>query len=79
MIIIYSRASDNFVNKVIDCLDEKFARICDRDPILIKEISLEKGKMNFIIQNTFSDSINTDWGSLHYKQLIFKLCEKRGS
>lgn len=56
MVLIYSRDTDDFVNNVIDYLRVEFARIGDREEILLDDIDLKKSE--FIISNMYNSSAN---------------------
>lgn len=57
MILIYSKDIDDFVNQVIDYLDEDFIRIGNRDIISIKDFKIGK-ESNFKISNHFFKNKN---------------------
>lgn len=83
MILIYSKDVDDFVNLVIDCLDEDFIRIGNRDIIDIEEVSIN-GDITFKVSNDFFDFINfqqikTIWfngggvsGNTHYESQCYQ-------
>ena len=57
MVLIYSKAVDDFVNKVIDHLDDDFVRLGNRDKIEIKRISVD-GNLNFVVDGEYFTSID---------------------
>lgn len=60
MILIYSKNVDDFVNQVIDYLDDDFIRIGDRDKMFIEEISIDHNQRHFKISNEFTDFIDIE-------------------
>jgi hypothetical protein len=57
MILIYSKDVDDFVNQVIDYLDEDFIRIGNRDIIDIEEVCINKN-ITFNVKSDFFDTVN---------------------
>lgn len=61
MILIYSKDVDDFVNQVIDCLDEDFIRIGgSSDEMLVDDIHINDNKINFKIHNKFFPPYNVE-------------------
>lgn len=61
MILIYSKDVDDFVNQVIDCLDEDFIRIGGGiDKMVIDKINVSDNKINFKTHNNFFPSFDIE-------------------
>lgn len=60
MILIYSKDVDDFVNQVIDCLDDDFVRISESDAIIIEEMNFSNESNSYIIKNDYLKSINLE-------------------
>lgn len=60
MILIYSKDVDDFVNQVIDCLDEAFVRFSESDKITIEEMDFSNENNSYIIKNEYLESINLE-------------------
>jgi hypothetical protein len=56
MILIYSKDVDDFVNQVIDCLDEKFVRFSESDKIIIEEMEFSNEDDSYSITNDYLKS-----------------------
>ncbi|WP_432671781.1 hypothetical protein [Flavobacterium sp. SM2513] len=60
MILIYSKDVDDFVNQVIDCLDEDFIRFSESDKIKIGEMNFSNLNSSYIFKNDYFDCINLE-------------------
>ena len=60
MILIYSKDVDDFVNQVIDCLDEDFIRFSESDKINIEEMDFSNLDNSYIIKSNYLDFINLE-------------------
>ncbi|PKV48684.1 RimK-like ATP-grasp domain-containing protein [Aquimarina sp. MAR_2010_214] len=60
MILIYSKDIDDFVNQVIDCLDEDFIRIADQDKICIDEVNITNEENTFYIHSPYFEEFDID-------------------
>ena len=60
MILIYSKAIDDFVNQVIDYLEEDFIRIGDIEEVKISNIEIFSTISSFKISNAFFKNTNID-------------------
>ena len=60
MILFYSRDTDDLVNQVIDCLDENFTRIGDKDKIFIEHIISDNNETVFNISNSYFKDFNIE-------------------
>jgi hypothetical protein len=60
MILIYSKDVDDFVNQVIDCLDDDFVKIGESDKITIEEMDFSNDSSSYIIKSDYFDSINLE-------------------
>ncbi len=60
MVLIYSKDVDDFVNQVIDCLDDDFIRIWESDKIIIEEMDFCNEYNSYIIKNEYMESMNLE-------------------
>ncbi|VXC32402.1 conserved hypothetical protein [Flavobacterium sp. 9AF] len=60
MILIYSKDVDDFVNQVIDCLDEDFIRFSESDKINIDELNFSNQKDVYTITNKYVTNKNLE-------------------
>ncbi|WP_339834968.1 hypothetical protein [uncultured Flavobacterium sp.] len=60
MILIYSKDVDDFVNDVINCLDEEFVRFSESDKININEMEFSCENSSYIIRNNYSENIDLE-------------------
>ena len=60
MVLIYSKDVDDFVNDVIDCLDNDFVRISESDLISIKEMEFSNENNTYIIKSDYLESTNLE-------------------
>ena len=60
MILIYSKDVDDFVNDVIDCLDDDFVRISESDLISIKEMEFSNENNSYIIKSDYLENTNLE-------------------
>ena len=60
MVLIYSKDVDDFVNQVIDCLEDDFIRIGETDKIIIEEMDFNNESSSYIIKSDYSESINLE-------------------
>lgn len=60
MILIYSKDVDDFVNQVIDCLDDEFVRFSESDKIEINEMEFSNENNSYIIKNNYLENINLE-------------------
>lgn len=60
MILIYSKDVDDFVNQVIDCLDEDFIRFSESDKISIEEMDFSNLDNSYIIKSDYFDCIDLE-------------------
>ncbi|WP_028873121.1 hypothetical protein [Psychroserpens burtonensis] len=66
MILIYSKDVDDFVNDVINCLDEEFVRFSESDKININEMEFSNINSSYsiktdFIKNTDLESVKSIW------------------
>lgn len=63
MILIYSKDVDDFVNNVIDCLDEDFIRIGESDKVTIEAMSFsnEISSYTLIFRKCRAGKIKSIW------------------
>lgn len=57
MILIYSKDIDDFVNNVMDCLDEDFVRIGEFDKVTIEAMDFSNEKSSYIIKTGYLENI----------------------
>ena len=50
MVLIYSKDIDDFVNDVINCLDEDFVRFSESDKININEMEFSNNGSSYLIR-----------------------------
>lgn len=60
MILIYSKDVDDFVNQVIDCLEDDFIRIGETDKVMIEEMNFSNENSSYIIKNQYFKSANLE-------------------
>lgn len=60
MVLIYSKDVDDFVNQVIDCLDEDFIRFSESDKINIEEMDFSNINNSYIIKSNYLNFINLE-------------------
>lgn len=57
MILIYSKDIDDFVNNVMDCLDEDFVRIGEFDKVTIEAMDFSNEKSSYVIKTGYLENI----------------------
>lgn len=60
MILIYSKDVDDFVNNVIDCLDEDFIRIGESDKIIIEAMDFSNEKSSYTLKTNYLENIELE-------------------
>lgn len=60
MILIYSKDIDDFVNDVINCLDEDFVRFSESDKININEMEFSNNDSSYLIRTDYLENINLE-------------------
>lgn len=60
MILIYSKDVDDFVNQVVDCLEEAFVRFSESDKININEMEFSDENSSYIIKNEYLQNSNLE-------------------
>lgn len=60
MIVIYSKDVDDFVNQVIDELDEEFVRIGETDEVILEEMDFSNESSSYKISGNYFESVNLD-------------------
>ena len=60
MVLFYSKDVDDFVNDVINCLDEEFVRFSESDKININEMNFSNENSSYIINTNYLENINIE-------------------
>ncbi len=60
MVLIYSKDVDDFVNQVIDCLEDDFIRIGEYDKMIIEAMDFSNENSSYIIKSDYFESINLE-------------------
>ncbi|WP_264529049.1 hypothetical protein [Flavobacterium sp. N502540] len=60
MILIYSKDVDDFVNNVIDCLDQNFVRIGESDKTVIESMNFSNEKSSYTLKTPYLESIELE-------------------
>lgn len=60
MILIYSKDVDDFVNNVIDCLDQNFVRIGESDKTVIESMNFSNEKSSYTLKTPYLENIELD-------------------
>ncbi|PIF30774.1 hypothetical protein CLU81_1223 [Flavobacterium sp. 9] len=60
MILIYSKDVDDFVNNVIDCLDEDFIRIGEADKVSIEAMNISNEKSSYLLKTGYLENIELE-------------------
>ena len=60
MILIYSKDVDDFVNNVIDCLDEDFIRIGESDKITIEAMDFSNEKSSYTLKTNYLENVELE-------------------
>jgi hypothetical protein len=60
MILIYSKDVDDFVNNVMDCLDEDFVRIGESDKVSIEAMDFSNEKSSYVLKTGYLENIELE-------------------
>lgn len=60
MILIYSKDVDDFVNDVIDCLDDDFVRIGESEKATIQTMDFSNEKSSYTIKTDYLENIELE-------------------
>ena len=60
MIIIYSKDVDDFVNNVIDCLNNDYVRIGEFDKVIIEAMNFSNEKSSYLLKTDYLDNIELE-------------------
>lgn len=60
MILFYSKDVDDFVNQVIDCIDDEFIRFSEFDRIEISKMEFCNEKSSYLVNNEYIKDINLE-------------------
>lgn len=60
MILIYSKDVDDFVNQVVDCIDDNFVRYSESDKICINEMEFSNENNSYVIKNDYLKNVNLE-------------------
>lgn len=60
MILIYSKDVDDFINNVIDCLDEDFIRIGESDKVTIEAMSFSNENSSYKVKTDYLENIELE-------------------
>lgn len=60
MILIYGKDIDDFVNQVIDCLNQDFIRMSESDKTEIIAMNFSPGESSYLIKNAFLKSVDLE-------------------
>lgn len=60
MIVIYSKDVDDFVNNVIDCLNNDYVRIGESDKVIIEAMNFSNEKSSYLLKTDYLDNIELE-------------------
>lgn len=60
MILIYSKDVDDFVNNVMDCLDQDFVRIGESDKAVIESMNFSNEKSSYTLKTSYLENIELE-------------------